>query len=281
MGVSEDFAPESGRSRLGAQMRRIFRPLARLMIAREFRYPEAAETLKLAFAEAAEDHKLDGKRLTDSRASVLTGLQRRDLKRLRGAGAATPKIATAGPLSRVIGAWLGDRRYRDEGGAPRPLPRDEGPGEASFAELAAEVSSDVHARTILDELLRQGLVTIDPDNRIRLLTEAFVPRAGSEEIDYFLGANLGDHAEASTANMLAPGDPPFFERAVYYNRLTRESAEELERLARKALMDAMLRVNEAAKDAQMRDRDAPGATHRFRLSGYVYRADEAEGGSAR
>ena len=56
-------------------------PFARLLVARGVLFPDLSERLKAHYVEAAKG--LTQGKLTDSRLSVLTGLQRRDIARLK------------------------------------------------------------------------------------------------------------------------------------------------------------------------------------------------------
>ncbi len=64
--------------------RRILRPLTRLLLANGVTLPAIQEILKSVLIEVAEeDFPVKGKVTTDSRISVLTGVHRKDVKRLR------------------------------------------------------------------------------------------------------------------------------------------------------------------------------------------------------
>ncbi|MEO1550705.1 MAG: hypothetical protein AAFR93_09770, partial [Pseudomonadota bacterium] len=60
---------------------RVLRPLVRLAIARGVLFPDLAQCLRRLYVEAAVARGQG--RVTDSRISVLTGLQRREIARLR------------------------------------------------------------------------------------------------------------------------------------------------------------------------------------------------------
>lgn len=232
---------------------RVLAPLVRLLIGSGVRHGALADRLKRLYVEAADrDFALPGKRMTDSRLSLLTGLQRRDIKALRKAPPAAP--ARHGPLPRVLGRWSA------EGGAP--LDR------ASLENLIREVSRDMHPRTVIDELVRQGTV-IENEGAFRLAANAWLPRDEAGRLGYF-GGNLGDHAAAASANLLAPpGEAPFFERAVHYNRLTPGSLAKLEVLARALQAESLTRLNAEAAALQQADAERPGAAGRFRCGAYI------------
>ena len=90
----------------------------------------------------------------------------------------------------------------------------------------------------------------------------------------YFGANLGDHAEAASKNILAAPDAgPYMERAVHYNRLTEDSVAELDALSRQTLSDALRTINTRAAELQQRDADQHDATLRFRAGAFVYKTE--------
>ena len=255
---------------------RVLRPLVRAMIARGLPYPELAEKLKELYVEACARHfRLGAKRLTDSRISLLTGLQRKDIRVLRARLEGVEEDVEppgAGPLPRVLARWTGAPPYVDATGAPRSLPRvaTDGP---SFEALVAEVSRDIHPRTVLDELSRLDLVRHSPeDDRVSLIASAYLPHRDDAALLGYFGANLGDHAEAAATNLMTAPEPgPFFERAVHYNQLTPEALDELDQLARHLQGEALAALNTRALALQQRDAGAETATGRFRSGTFAYR----------
>lgn len=249
------------------------------MITRALTYPELGEMLKELYVDACHRYfQLDKKRLTDSRISVLTGLQRKDIRAIRarlensGTAIASPG---AGPVPRVIALWLGRQPFLSKSGAPRVLHRTRDGGQPSFEELVAEVSKDVHPRTVLDELKRQDLIIHNQKtDKVTLQEHAFVPRQDDEALLGYFGANLGDHAEAASANLRAAPDPgPYFERAVHYNKLTTEALGQLETLARELQSEVLERLNKQALVLQKRDEGNVEATGRFRCGAFIYTED--------
>ena len=65
-------------------VRRVLRPFIKLMLAKGITYPFLTEMLKDLYVEvAANDFKIGDKPSTDSHLSLLTGIHRKDIKRLR------------------------------------------------------------------------------------------------------------------------------------------------------------------------------------------------------
>jgi hypothetical protein len=240
----------------------LFAPIARLLVARGLLFPALAERMKAHYVQAA----LAGGqgRATDSRVSVLTGLQRRDVARLRGA-----EVRDQRPnhLSRLVALWLTDPAY-----AGQPLPRN-GPAP-SFETLAQAVRRDVHARSLLDALVAAGTVALSEDSQeVRLVQNSYQPLAGSDDQLAYLARNLGDHASAAFENVQGR-QPPHFERAVHYAGLTAEQVETLAARFAAAEMALFQEISQAA--AAMKRANAQPGTCRFRAGGYLYRKDEGE-----
>ena len=108
-------------------------PIARLAVAKGVLFPQVAERLKHQFLHAAEGEKTS----TDSNVSLMTGLQRRDIGRLRDLPDEAPDPVNH--LARLVMVW----RLDFDG---QTLARS---GEISFASLAAMIRKDVHPRSLL------------------------------------------------------------------------------------------------------------------------------------
>ena len=259
-------------------LRRLLWPLVRLMLARGITYPFLAELLKGLFVEVADKaFRLGDKPPTDSRISLVSGVHRKDVSRLRqllqSSAPVVPSVVSLG--AQLVARWLGTALYLDENGQPLPLPRlvSEG-GERSFEALVASVNSDIRSRVVLDEWLNLGVVCLNEHDAVCLNTAAFVPSRGADEKAFYLGHNLHDHAAAAVHNVLG-GQPPFMDRSVHYNALSPESAQQLALLAEQLGMQALLAVNKAAMAAEARDATAvaaggPSVQHRINFGVYCY-----------
>lgn len=253
---------------LGA-LKALLRPLVRLLVARGVTLTTMAAMLKELYVEvAARDFRLGAREPSDSRVSLLTGVHRKDVRAIRERARPASLPRGGGLGATVVGRWLGDPALGGPDGQPAPLSR------ARFDALVAGISTDVRPRTVLDELVRLGLVAWDEaTDELRLLAEAYIPAdAAAEEALRFFRDNLHDHLAAATANLLAgPGDPRFLERAVFYNRLRPEDVDRLEQEARTLGLAALRHLNSLALERQQAARGAPEATERFRFGLFLFR----------
>jgi hypothetical protein len=258
--------------------RGLMRPLVRLMLRSGVTFPVLAETLRRLFVEVAvNDILIDPNARTDSRISLLTGVHRKEIKRLRGIpadAAAVPDVVTL--VSQIVGRWVGTSAFLDGAGRPLPLVRlgSAIPGGApSFDALVESVTSDIRPRAVLDDLLSHGVVYVDSEGRVQLHADAFIPRPGGEEQLFYFGRNLHDHVAAAVSNISAPEAPPFLDRSVHYDGLTPAQALELQDYARAAAMQVLLDVNRRALELTA---STPEVTQTRRVNFGVYLFDENE-----
>jgi len=272
--VTETAGPGEPPEALVQAIKRLLRPLLRVLIAYGVTLPVLSRLLKELYVEVAESKfPLAGRPQTDSRISLLTGVHRKDIRALRGRGGTADLPSPA--MSRnaqMIALWAGSPDYLDALGQPRALPRT---GEApSFESLGHAVSTDIRARVVLDEWLRLGLVRIDSEGLVHLNNAAFIPREDFADVAYYFGRNLRDHIAASGHNLLG-NQPPMLERAVYYEHLTPQSIEELAALSRDIGSKALIAVNQKAFELSQRDAADASATLRTSFGVYFFSALDA------
>lgn len=257
-------------------------PLVRLCIARGITFPVLDELVRTLYVElASREFALADKSQTQSRISVVTGLHRREVKRLserRASREISVESATRG--GELVSKWISSRPYIDERGRPLPLARtiSQG-GRRSFEALVASFSKDIRARAILDEWLRLGVVTLDADDRVHLNVDSFVAPKGQAEQAFYFGQNVGDHIAAAVANLLG-ADPTFPDRSVWRDELSPQSVERLSRMAERLTMRVVARVNRQAEQLELADKKAETATHRVNFGFYIYSAPMSDATTA-
>jgi hypothetical protein len=252
-------------------------PLVRLLVASGVTYPQFTTALKLAFLRAAHAELSSGeKRITDSAISLLSGVHRKDVRALAADGALPARLAdrAASLPDEVFMRWTNDPQFLDVDGLPKVLPLRSRAGETSFETLAQSVSRDFHARSVLEELVRLGLVE-ESGETVRLKTTSFVPHNDLAEALAFMAAAVGDHIAASAENIRAiqtEATPAFLEQSIYADELSAESIVELHRLARRIWESALRRMFALANDRTAIDRNNAlvEQTLRMRFGVYFY-----------
>ncbi len=268
-------AQESPRLVLAA-LRHILRPMVRLLLSHGITYTVFCDMLKSIYIKVAdEEFQLADKAQTDSRISLLTGIHRREVNRLRNETVLEISLPHNASMSALLLAtWSGDQEYLDKEGMPIPLQRlaSKG-GSKSFESLVQSISKDFRARVVLDEWLRQGIVRLDDDDNVHLIADAFAQPQDMEEKVFYFGQNIRDHL-AATVHNLSGGAPPYLERCVFYDRLSAASVKELADYSRTVGMKALHAVNKRAADLQKRDKRLPDALYRANFG--IYQFSEAE-----
>lgn len=253
---------------LVSALRKVLRPLVGLMIENQITYTYLINLLKSIYVEVAvKEFPVAGKKQTDSRINLLTGVHRKDVKRLRSkqhdTATTLPNISIGAQL---IARWLADKDYQDENGMPRALAlrsQQSNQYDQTFDTLVEKIAKqDIRPRVVLDELQRLEMVDIDTDGRVNLKTTAFTPDKDLDKKLFFFGKNIHDHICAGAHN-LAGKKPAFFDRSVYYDQLSQESIATLNVLCNEIGMEALMTVNEKALALQTRDAGSNARLYRM------------------
>ncbi len=219
-------ATDPSASALQRAVLRVMRALARVLIRNGLTLPAFVELAKRAWVDVAlGDFTIPGRKPSISRASLLTGLTRKDVQRLVDArGDTDAEAALAVPdhrAARVIAGWVHEADYGDAG-APRDLAFD-GDG-ATFSTLVRRYGGDVPPRAVLDELLQVGNVERLEDGRLRLLTRFYLPRSNDAARLGILGTDVSWLIGTIDHN-LQGREPARFQRKVTYDNLPVEAVD--------------------------------------------------------
>lgn len=202
---------------LNGAVLKLLRPLCRLLLRHGVPFAAFEELAKHVYVQVAlDDFGIPGKKPTLSRASILTGLTRKDVQRLVGEPAPARAAQDEGysRAARVLTGWARDAAFHTPAGEPALL--DPSEGEASFAELVRRYSGDMPARAMLDELLRVGAVRQREDRRLELIANAYVPQGGEPEKLVILGGDVADLIGTIDHNLQHGSSDPRFQRKVMY-----------------------------------------------------------------
>jgi len=249
------------------------RPLIRLLIEKGITFPQLRDLLKELYVEVAgKDFSLDGKEPSDSRIFVLTGIHRKDIKRIRQQEepAYSNVTASASISGEIIARWTSLPEYMDEKGNPRPLLKNSKADDVDFEGLVSSVNKDVRPKVILEEWLRLNIVRLKDDYLV-LNKSAFVTNKEFNELAYYLGHNVHDHV-ASCVNNILEENEPMLERSVYYARLKEDSVNKLNAIANKKGNELLQHLNKQAIRFYEADKDSEDANYRMRLGVYWYQS---------
>ena len=210
----------------------LLRPLVRLLLRNGVPYKSFADMAKWVYVDVANDEfAIEGRKQSDSRVSIITGLSRKEVRRV----ALLPNpvddasVERFNRAARVISGWVRDRDFHDSSNRPASLPVE---GEShSFSALVQKYSGDVPARAILDELERVGAIQKLRNGKYRLRVRAYVPPTGEDEKLAILGTDVADLISTIGHNIYSEESGLLYQRKVEYNNLPEEAMPRLRALS--------------------------------------------------
>ncbi len=209
MDMSTETNQASGmdRSAVVQTCRVLLRPIASLLLKCGMTWREFADVSKSVFvAVASQDYGLNGRPTNVSRVSILTGVSRKEIARVRAVleqeGTPLPNKTT--DATRLLSGWHQDPDFIMPSGAPRVLPAD---GGASFATLWQRYGGDVPVTSMRKELERAGAITTLPDGTLRVERRYFMPRSFDPQWILNAGSMLADLGTGITHNLDVAAKP--------------------------------------------------------------------------
>jgi hypothetical protein len=212
--------PTSGKQLLYA-LRRVLRPIIRILIRAGIRFDEFAELARGVYVESAIRDGLEhASSLTRARISVVTGVTRQQVNYYIDKDGALPSASPtlAGVLVEVLQKWHTDPQYVGPYGIPLELEFEVSSGRC-FRSLVALVDAKVSPGIVLEELLRVGSVTYSGEKHYRAVSRYFMmPEPMSpQQVEYF-GNTLTRLAQTLEFNMNPRNSEKRLERFVVADR---------------------------------------------------------------
>jgi len=245
---------EKHQKALVAAVLKLLRPLARILLRNGVSFSTFSDAAKWIYVDVAtKEFRIEGRKQSTSRVSVITGLSRREVMRVRKLPRPDVTASTErhNRAARVIAGWRRESDFLDAEGNPALLPM-EGRG-ATFSELVKRFSGNVPSRAILDELMHVGAVERPVDGKIRLLTRAYIPRGVEAHKLNILGTDVQHLISTIDHNLKPEPTEPRFQRKVAYDNLPDEV---LPRFRKRFAKRAQALLESADQWLARHDRDA-------------------------
>ncbi|CAA0078836.1 Uncharacterised protein [BD1-7 clade bacterium] len=259
---------------------KLLKPLVVLLLRSSVSYQQASEWLKIAFIEAAEEIGPQDKPATTSWIATVTGLNRKEVKRIRdqGAGDADDAIDRSPPVNRaqrVINQWMTDPDYLQSDGEPSALAFD-GDG-VNFSTLVKKSSGDMTPRAVANELERQGVIEITSTQTLQLIQQGYFPPPGSDKQWVLAGQSAADLITTLSHNLQVDTEDARFQRMVSYRYLPVSQHAAFEQLSNKKLTESLKELNVwLSQHAGKSPNDIDEATARVSVGMYLYKSDSKE-----
>jgi len=161
----------------------VLRPMARILLRFGIGFREFSEIAKTAFVDvASSDYGLRGRPTNISRVAVMTGLTRKEVKRLRDKieGGEETLVIKATPLSEILHRWHSEEEFLNSNSRPKPLPF--AGDHCSFSSLVRKFGGDIPPGALRTELKRVGAIKERDDGVLELIKRSVMPSGLDERL---------------------------------------------------------------------------------------------------
>ena len=219
---------DSVKQTLLAAYRVLMGPLVRILLRQGISFAEFSEVGKAVYVEVAlKDFKVSGRRATRTRIAVMTGLTRKEVKRVIDEAEKERYELKTGVnrLTRVLVGWHTDPDFTGPYGMPLELQYETAvPGEPTVAELVKRHSGDMSPRSIIDELIRVSAVRETDAGWYRVLRRDYIPEAQGIHNFERTGSVVRNFVNTIDFNMTksAPGKGRFERQAIADDGIRKE-----------------------------------------------------------
>lgn len=165
----------------------VLRPIARILLRYGIGFREFAEVSKAAFVDVAtKDYGIRGRPTNISRVAVMTGLTRKEVRRVRDqlTDNATEYSVKTTPLAHILYKWHSVADFLDADGQPLKLPfAGEG---VTFSELVRRYGGDIPPGAMRTELRRVGAVDEDENGELTVTRRDVIPHVPLDKLRMML-----------------------------------------------------------------------------------------------
>ena len=225
-------------SSLLSALLRALKPIARFLMKAGIGYREFAEISKCAFVDVATtDYGLRGRPTNISRVAVMTGLTRKEVKRIRDkiASGMDAHALRVIPPAEILDRWHSDPDFLDNNGRPIELDFD-GAGE-TFTSLVKKYGGDIPPGAMRTELKRVGAVEEVGNGRLKVRKRYFRPIEKEDQLERALSQALYGLALTVDHNLDESPDHSWVERLAYSTKIKANDANRVRRISQDRAAD--------------------------------------------
>ena len=224
-------AQDQEKALIEAALGNLLEPIVAMLLRNGVTYQDFANFSKNTFVAVAQrDFGVRGRPTNSSRISAMTGIDRREVKRIKDALAEDGTVGrvrdSQDRLSRVVRGWYEDARFLVSG-KPKILHQDE--GDESFRELVKYHGGGLPHKAVLKELINAGNVKILPDDRLEVIKPYYSPPGSNPEALLRAGTVINELSNTLLHNLyVAPNkkrETPRFERRASSNDIDVKDVE--------------------------------------------------------
>ena len=162
----------------------VLRPVVKLLFRYGIGYSQFAEAAKTVFVDVGgSEFGIRGRPTNISRVAVMTGLTRKEVRRIRTkleTGVASVTVKST-PITEILRRWHSEEEFLDHTGRPATLPFV---GEQkSFSALVKQFGGDVPAGAMRTELRRVGSISENSTGDLSISKRSFWPADQTEKLE--------------------------------------------------------------------------------------------------
>ena len=256
----------------------MLKPLIKVLLSNGVSFNEFGEWSREAFIDVADkEFAIDGKKQTSTRISVITGIFRKDVARVRKQIQKPVKDdKTSNRVTRVISAWRREERFFDhQNNEAKVLDLELGP--FSFAALVKEYGGDVSRQAILSELLRLKVVVLDEAGRVQLNTNAYVPSEDLNEQFKLMGQASADILN-TIAHNLSSNEESRLQLSVAYRGLSQASVDKFKKISEQKSIELLNKMDKWLADICVSEPRKADSFESYRTGLGIYYFEEKQSG---
>ena len=212
---------------LRSTLRKILMALIRTLLRNGMSYGDFDQVARKCFVDVAyRDFSPSGKKQTVSNVAILTGLNRKEVKKLSELDLRQPgrDDKQYNRAVRVLGGWINDPRYLRKDGNPRDLDYE---GRDSFSQLVKDYSGDMPVAAMQKVLTSSSNIKFTDDDKVRLLSHAYLPSDDPIEKLVILGTDTSQLVDTIDFNLTAAEEALRFQRKASNPRVAVDSIPEI------------------------------------------------------
>lgn len=249
------------RDQLVHTLRKVLKPLVRILFRAGIRFDEFSELLRGIYVEIiVSDAASTGNKVTTGRISIVSGVPKRDVDRLVRSEEwlKIPKPTDAPALAAILHRWHTDSAFLGPYGVPLELPFST-PSGRSFIELVAGSAIQIDPHSAFEQLLAAGVVARSGDTHVKVLSRSYVvPEPLSPEMLEHFGSTMTNLASTLHFNMTPESGGKRLERSVIpEGGLPEEFLEEFDAYVRERAHAMLSDVDDWVADLGRRPAKSP------------------------
>jgi hypothetical protein len=241
-------------------------------------YGTFVEWVRKAYVDIAFEQQPGSRKPTVSSVSTVTGLTRKEVKRLRETVeiGERDKASSYNRAVRVLGGWLNDAEFQSKAGQPAELAFEGEQG--SFQALVKRYSGDIPASTLFSVLAGADCISLE-QGKVRLLKKAYIPGNDPAEKLKILGADVAELIATIDHNLTSAEGALRFQRKVSNSCVDPAALPAFRRLSAEKSQQLLETLDQWLSDHEIDQRaDADRRGQYLSVGIYYYEGTDVPGG---